>query len=77
MKILKLNDVFSGNPFVCCLLDYRINDKEGDLFNPESCYEDPVTKQRTCDPYYRDLAAPTCQDVVRTHIVWEIKMYPK
>ena len=63
------NDVFSGNPFVCCLLDYRVNG-EGDL-NPESCYEDSVTKQRTCDPYYRDLAAPTCQDVVAPYCLGE------
>ena len=56
---------YPGNPLVCCFNDHRKNDDNTSL--PDSCYEDNITKQRTCDPKYRDLAAPECQDKVKEY----------
>ena len=65
---LRNNDNFSGNPLVCCFSDYKINSiNDEDINNPASCYEDKVTKQRTCHPDYRDLGASECNIVVKDY----------
>ena len=61
---------FTGNPAACCFADYRINAND-DPVNPPACYEDPATKRRTCSPFYRDLSAPACQNVIEPFCLGE------